>query len=96
MDGLAILTFHLVFHSNTYLVTASIKHSQWLSVAPAKAWIGDDGIVLYNCMAGLGEACSHIAVIIFTLHAKLLCMQKVFFFFMHFTAYDFSAPDSKW
>ena len=62
--------------SNTYLITAYVKHSQRLSVPPAKAWIAAEknGVVVCahcNCMAGLGEVCTHIAAILFTLDANV-------------------------
>ena len=62
--------------NNTYLVTASVKHSQRLSVHPVKAWIGveKNGVIICahcNCMAGLGEACSHVAAILFCLDANV-------------------------
>lgn len=56
-----------------YMVTASVRHSQKLSVV---AWVAvkQDGIVVCThctCMAGLGEACSHIiAALLFTLEAN--------------------------
>ena len=62
--------------NNKFLVTAKVKHSQRLSVPPAKAWIGVEksGTIICghcDCMAGMGEACSHIAAILFTLEANV-------------------------
>ena len=62
-----------VIHS--YLIMAGVKHSQRFSLSPVKAWIGSEknGVVLCahcNCMAGLGEACSHISAILFTFDAN--------------------------
>ena len=66
--------------SNSCLIMAGVKHSQRFSLSPVKAWIGSEknGVVLCarcNCMAGLGEACSHISAILFTSdaneHAKI-------------------------
>ena len=56
-------------------MTAKVKHSQRLSVPPAKAWIGVEksGTIICghcDCMAGLVEACSHVAAILFTLEAN--------------------------
>ena len=67
----------------SYFVFGRIKHSQRLSEPPAKPWVtffhnnfyrkkerryssSYVGIVL-SCKAGLGEACSHIAAVFFTL-----------------------------
>jgi len=55
--------------SNAYLITARVKHSQKLSVIPVKAWVAveQSGIIICahcDCMAGLGEACSHISAIL--------------------------------
>ena len=63
-----------------FLVTAKVKHSQRLSVPPAKAWIGveNSGTIICghcDCMAGMGEACSHIAAILFTLEAGNFVMH---------------------
>ena len=63
------------------MVTAKVKHFQRLSVPPAKAWIGVEksGTIICghcDCMAGLGEACSHVAAILFTLEAN--AQAKVF------------------
>ena len=58
-----------------YLFLAVVKHSQSLSVAPLKAWIAikGDGEILCahcTCMAGLGEACSHVAAVLFAAEAN--------------------------
>ena len=62
-------------YNDKFLVTAKVKHSQRLSAPPAKAWIGVEksGTIICghcDCMAGLGEACSHVAAILFTLEAN--------------------------
>ena len=62
-------------YNDKLLVTAKVKHSQRLSVPPAKAWIGVEksGTIICghcDCMAGLGEACSQVAGILFTLEAN--------------------------
>ena len=51
---------------NYYLFTATVKHFQSLLSPPLKLWIAvkANGTILYghcNCMAGAGEACSHLA-----------------------------------
>ena len=53
---------------STFLVTARVKHSQKLSAALVKPWVAVEqkGMVVCahcTCMAGLGEACSHIAAV---------------------------------
>ncbi len=72
----------LTTRQTTFLVTAQVKHSQRLSVSPAKAWIGaeSNGVVVCahcNCMAGLGEACYHFAAILFTLDANVQVKQSM-------------------
>ena len=56
--------------SNTCLLVGRVSHSQRLSEKPPTAWVISEigGQVLSvhcNCMAGLGEACSHIGAILF-------------------------------
>ncbi len=58
-----------------FLVTACVKHSQKLSATLVKPWVAvkQIGTVLCchcTCMAGLGEACSHIASVLFALEAN--------------------------
>ena len=58
--------------SATSIAIGSVKHSQRLSSTPCKSWIAarNEGTILCahcTCMAGLGEACSHIGAILFTL-----------------------------
>ena len=53
-----------------YLFLSAVKHSQSLSLIPSKVWVAtkENGEVLCGhctCMAGLGEACSHIAAVLF-------------------------------
>ena len=60
---------------NTYLAMGCVKHSQRLSAAPAKPWVAvkTEGTVVLahcTCMAGLGEACSHIAAVLFLLEGN--------------------------
>ena len=60
---------------NIYLFTAQVKHSQRLSDAPLKVWLAikENGEVVCahcNCMAGLGEVCSHVAAVLFTAEAN--------------------------
>ena len=55
---------------------AQVKHSQRLSVPPAKVWISVErsGTVICghcDCMAGLEEACSQIAAILFTFEVNV-------------------------
>ena len=58
--------------SATSIAIGSVKHSQRRSSTPCKSWIAarNEGTILCahcTCMAGLGEACSHIGAILFTL-----------------------------
>lgn len=56
-------------------VTCSVRHSQSVSAPPLKPWVaaeksGDVVCAHCTCMAGLGEACSHIAALLLTLDAR--------------------------
>ena len=58
--------------SKLYLITSLVRHSQSLSLPSLKVWVSvkQSGKVLCahcTCMAGAGEACSHIASVLFTL-----------------------------
>ena len=58
-----------------YLFFANVKHSQSLSSPSLKVWVAvkANGEVLCahcTCMAGLGEACSHIASVLFAAEAN--------------------------
>lgn len=64
-----------------YLFLAVVKHSQSLSVSPLKVWIAikGDGEVLCahcTCMAGLGEACSHVAAVLFAAEANSITKRQ--------------------
>lgn len=57
-------------------------HSQRLSDVPLSPWIiiQPDGKVLAahcNCMAGLGEACTHVAALLYSIEASVtdLCLK---------------------
>ncbi|XP_033747952.1 uncharacterized protein LOC117332971 [Pecten maximus] len=62
------------------LHTARVMHSQRLNEKPLAPWviIQTDGKVLAahcNCMAGLGEACTHIAAMLFSIEATFKVRQ---------------------
>ena len=64
-----------------YLFLAVVKHSQSLSVALLKVWIAikEDGEVLCahcTCMAGLGEACFHVAAVLFAAEANAITKRQ--------------------
>lgn len=55
--------------------TAKVRHSQTVSSLPLDSWVAveKDGTVICahcTCMAGLGEACSHIAAVLLALDAR--------------------------
>ena len=57
------------------VVRASVRHSQWLSDTPLRARVVVEVLrtVLcahYTCMGGLGEACLHIAAVLFALESN--------------------------
>ena len=53
---------------------AKVRHSQSVTATPLHPWIAAkrSGMILFShctCMAGLGEACSHVAALLFTAEA---------------------------
>ena len=59
----------------------SVKHSQRLSAPPLRAWVaikqtGEVMCAHCTCMAGIGEACSHIAALLFTAEANTQAKQQ--------------------
>ncbi len=57
-----------------YIIKARVKHSQSMNDTPLKPWtaVAQDGEILFahcDCMAGLGEVCSHMAASMFNLVA---------------------------
>ena len=70
-----ILVWTVPSHSKACVVSGKVKHSQKLSADPLQPWVAveNEGLVVCahcNCMAGLGEACSHIAALLFLLEAN--------------------------
>ena len=66
---------------NAKLVLASVRHSQRLSGGLLVPWIvaKTEGTIICGhctCMAGLGEACSHIAALLFTLEKNTRHQQN--------------------
>lgn len=62
--------------SDTAVIMAKVRHSQSVSKAALCPWIGakKSGTILCahcTCMAGLGEACSHIAALLFAAEAHV-------------------------
>ncbi len=61
--------------AGTYMVLGRVKHSQSLSATPAKPWVAIKAkgtVVCAHCtsMAGLGEACSHLAALLFMMEGN--------------------------
>lgn len=71
-----------LFHDGKVtLVHGRVMHSQRLSEAPTLTWIiaESDGYVLSahcDCMAGLGESCSHVGAILFHIEATVRLSEK--------------------
>ena len=64
-----------------YVVRGKVNHSQRLSETPLQAWFicGEEGNIITahcNCMAGLGETCSHLASIMFFIEAAVRLRDK--------------------
>ena len=74
------ISVHSVCSDNSKVVlTAHVRHSQAISAKPLKPWVAVEkcGTIICahcTCMAGLGEACSHIAALLFAAetHTKIL------------------------
>ena len=69
-----VLTVSFYTHDN-YLFLSIVKHSQIVSLPPLRVWVitKSDGDVITGhctCMAGLGEACSHVAAVLFAAEAN--------------------------
>ena len=67
--------------SKNFVATALVKHSQKLTSPPLKTWVAvkQTGEVISahcTCMAGLGEACSHVAAILFVLEGNTQIKQQ--------------------
>ena len=63
------------------LLSACVRHSQRLSGSPLKPWVAAEmvGTVVCahcTCMAGLGEACSHIAALLFAAEANTSVLKN--------------------
>ncbi|XP_021374123.1 uncharacterized protein LOC110463653 [Mizuhopecten yessoensis] len=63
------------------LHTARVMHSQRLSDTPLTPWIiiQTDGKVLAahcNCMAGLGESCTHVAALLCSIEATVIVRKS--------------------
>ena len=75
IDCLIQLVLYLSHTRKLFLFTASVKHSQSLSLPAIQVWVSikQNGEIFYAhcmCMAGLGEAYSHIAAVLFTAEAN--------------------------
>ena len=65
---------HNVIGSVYLVVTAKVRHSQTVSAPSISPWVAAErnGTILCahcTCMAGLREACSHIAALLFAIEA---------------------------
>ena len=66
----------------TLLVRARVRHPQRLSATPLTPWVAVEKIgsalcAHCNCMAGLREACSHIAAVPFALEANVKARKSM-------------------
>ena len=77
-----VQVYPIPLRAATFLVHALVRHSQRLSATPLRPWVAVEkiGSVLCahcNCMAGLGEACSHIAAVLFALEANVQARKSM-------------------
>ena len=66
----------------TFLACARVQHSQRLSATSLRPWVAVEkiGTVVCahcDCMAGLGEACSHVVAVLFALEANMQVKKSV-------------------
>ena len=64
-----------------FLFLSTVKHSQSVSLPPLKVWLitKADGEVITGhctCMAGLGEACAHVAAVLFAAEANSIMKRQ--------------------
>ena len=64
------------------ILTATVRHSQAVTGTPLKPWVAAEkgGTIISahcTCMAGLGEACSHIAALLFSTEAYTRHMKNI-------------------
>ena len=76
-----ITVFEVPCSIDTYVVLGRVRYSQKVSTTLLKPWLAVkmDGVILFGhctCMAGLGEACSHIAALLFALEANTQCQKR--------------------
>ncbi|XP_060576835.1 uncharacterized protein LOC132734136 [Ruditapes philippinarum] len=65
-----------IVHGQYVVVTAKVLHSQRMREKPLRPWVivEKDGKIVAahcNCMAGLGEACTHVAALLFSIEATV-------------------------
>ncbi len=77
------ISVHKILSENCdkLVVLARVRHSQSVSAPPLIPWIAAEniGTILcahYTCMAGLGEACSHISALLFAAEAHTKLAQE--------------------
>ena len=68
--------------SGNFIMKAKVRHSQTVLAQPTQPWVTAEpkGTILAEhctCMAGLGEFCSHVAALLFTLEAHTKYKQKM-------------------
>ena len=68
--------------SDYLVVSAKVRHSQTVSAQPAHPWVAaqTNGTIICahcTCMAGLGEVCSHISALLFTIEAHTKFQKDV-------------------
>ena len=70
-----------IFNHAFICCNSQVNHSQRLSEAPLKPWLAvrSNGTILTghcNCMAGLGEVCSHVGAILFAVEAGVRMLKS--------------------
>ena len=111
-----VVVWSVKSQSKACVVYGTVKHSQRLSASPLEAWVAveRDGLVICahcNCMAGLGEACSHVTALLFLLEANtqqkksLSCISQPCYWlpptfknvpFARICDIDFTSPPTKY
>ena len=77
------MSVHAVAPDNSKVIlTASVRHSQSVTATTLKPWVAAEkcgNIVCAHCtcMVGLGEACSHIAALLFSAEAHTEYIKSI-------------------
>jgi len=75
-SGWVQTVFHCTTDTGNYIFKADVRPSWRVTETPHHPWVAvtGDGTIIAghcDCMAGLGETCSHVAALLFTIEAAV-------------------------